>query len=168
MQPKRSRSGSESNSKILDPSSRISVTRARGARDRKLETGTHSAARFHQAVPFSQTQRLDKQQLDAAILGKESGFDDFRVVQDDDVAGLEVVGKISETAMLNLARVAVQDQHPRGIAFSQRTRRDELRRKIEVVIGYPLSQAFWGGFPSDTRESATLRRRIDKLGDASL
>ena len=70
--------------------------------------------------------------------------------------------------MFNLARVAVQDQHPRSVAFSQWTRRDELRRKIEIVIGYPLSQALYaGGFPSDASKSATLRRCIDKLGDAS-
>ena len=30
------------------------------------------------------------------------------------------------------------------VAFSQWTRRDELGRKIEVVIGYPLSQTLYG------------------------
>lgn len=46
-----------------------------------------------------------------AVVGEEACGGDFGVVEDKQVAGLEIAGKISEHTVFNLAVVTVDDHH---------------------------------------------------------
>src|SRR6266508_5355245 len=84
----------------------------------------------------------EKEELDAAtgrFARPEAPGEDTGVVGDQHVAGMEVLGNLAEGAVLERARVAVDDQQARGVARLDGCLRDALMRKVVgEVVGAPV------------------------------
>jgi hypothetical protein len=68
--------------------------------------------------------------IDAA----EAGRDHARVVEDQQIAGLQVLREVTEPAMLDLTREAMQHEQARLVALRHRRLRDQLERQRKIEI----------------------------------
>ena len=59
----------------------------------------------------------------------------FRIVDDEDVARPEQLGKIAELTMNEGASLAVEHQQPAAASFNGRLLRDQFVRKLEIEVG---------------------------------
>ena len=77
---------------------------------------------------------------EAGAGGEEARGEDAGVVEDEEVAGVEVVGEVGEEVVGEVAGLcgcdgAVEDEHPARSADDGRVLGDEFFREIEVKVG---------------------------------
>ena len=65
----------------------------------------------------------------------EPGWKHARVVDDEEVAGLQDVNDVLEHCVLDRAGGAIQHEQSRPPAFGRRLLSDELIRKSEIEVG---------------------------------
>jgi hypothetical protein len=97
----------------------------------------HLSARLHQATPLAAPEFLEEQQFDRAVIGEAARGEHPRVVQHQEVAGLNESWQLSKRAMLDLPFLAMQHHHARILAARERALRDQLLRKRVIVISQP-------------------------------
>ena len=68
------------------------------------------------------------------IHAAEAGGDHARVVEHQEIAGLQVLEQVAEPAMLDLAGVTMQNQQTRLVALRRRRLRDQFRRQLKIEI----------------------------------
>ena len=68
------------------------------------------------------------------IHAAEAGRDHARVVEDQEIAGVQVLHEVAKPAMLDLTRAAMQNQQPRLVALRRWRLRDQLRRQLKIEI----------------------------------
>ncbi len=107
------------------------------------------ATRAHQRVPARGVpiQRSDEQHLGyrtRRLASRESGREDECVVEDDDVARRDKIGKVSERPFLESGLSATDDQESARVALLQGSLRDArlVERVIEVSGAEPLTRLF--------------------------
>lgn len=77
----------------------------------------------------------------------EAGREDFRVVEDDAIAGMNVAGEIAKVAIGPSACGAIDDEQPRTGSVGERLLSDEFFGKIEVEVGdEQISLCSWLGW----------------------
>lgn len=87
---------------------------------------------------------LDDEQLGRpAVLARapQPGWDDARRVQDNDVGGLDEIGKIREATVSDSTGGAVEYEQAGGGAFGERLLGDQFRGKIVLEIGGAVAQS---------------------------
>ncbi len=108
MAPYRSRSGPSGELKhALSIRQHIDHARARSG-DADFGSDAHFASGFDERFQRPSTERFEQEQFDAAILGEEAGLDDAGIVQDRQIAGLQVGRKVPEGAVFDLSGFAVR------------------------------------------------------------
>ena len=98
--------------------------------------GTQPLRRPGQPFPDPVRARaLEQQDLAARTLDPNPGRDHPGVVDDDELARLELVRQLGEPALPNLAARAVVDEQSRVVAAIQRALCDQLRRQRVIELG---------------------------------
>jgi hypothetical protein len=68
-------------------------------------------------------------------MSKKAGRKDSAVIQNENIALVQMSGKIGEQIVLDRAGLPVEHQHPRGAAIGERLLRNQFRRKMEIEVG---------------------------------
>ena len=95
----------------------------------------HLFARAHHGAPTGVGDFFDAKEFDFLIVGEEASGDDFGIVEDEEVFGSDVVGKVAELLVFDQAGVAMDDEHAGGGAIFQGVGGDELRGEVIVEVG---------------------------------
>ena len=100
--------------------------------DRALSAG------LYESLPGSVLFSCEEQHFDfragADLLADEARRNYLCVVQDQAVAGLQVLCNVPEMSVLNLAALPVQHHEPRGSSVLERILRNQLLRQLVVKI----------------------------------
>jgi hypothetical protein len=99
-----------------------------------------SFARLGESLPARTVETLMQQGFDPwrrvtapdPVAG-ECGGNDFRLIENEDVAGIEQRGKIADDAVFET--IGLYDEKLRSIAWMCRPQRDAVFRQIEIEIG---------------------------------
>jgi hypothetical protein len=70
----------------------------------------------------------------AGAVADEAGFEDARVVEDEEIGGLEVAGEVAELAVLPGLGFPVEDQHAGAVAGSGRILGDQLLGQFIIEL----------------------------------
>ena len=68
-------------------------------------------------------------------MSKKSGGENAAVVQNENIARMQMSWEISEMVVFYCASLAVKHQHSRSRTISERLLCDEFRRKVKVEVG---------------------------------
>lgn len=84
--------------------------------------------------------RLEKEEFETAIVGEGAGGNDFGVVEDGEIAGLEEGGEIGEETVLDEAGMAMEHHHARRGAVREGAGGDEGGGKRVIVVAQEEAQ----------------------------
>ena len=68
-------------------------------------------------------------------MSEQASREDSAVIQNENIAAIEMSRKTSEEIVFYGVALAIKNQHARRGAISERLLRDEFRRKIKVKVG---------------------------------
>ena len=91
--------------------------------------------------------RADRLSASAFATAIEAGGKDASVVEDDQIAGPQQVGKVAEQAVGLLAAGSLQMQHAGSVAGGERFLGNEFVGKMEVEVGNQHGCQIIGGMP---------------------
>ena len=94
-----------------------------------------AVAGFDERCPPVVAEILDEQQFDIGFRRPDTRRDDFRVVENEQVTGLEKIFKVPKLFVANLTGRAVDDQHARGGPVGERLLGDQFFREVESEVG---------------------------------
>jgi hypothetical protein len=89
--------------------------------------------------------RLEKQELDPAIIRKDPGGNHSRVVQHDEILGAHEAGKVAKAFMFDGAPRPIEHHHPRIFSPRERIARDQFLRKWKIVIASETAHGVGAG-----------------------
>src|SRR5947207_553279 len=103
-----------------------------------LRAGSQLLARMHESFPLGACGAADEQALDGSAArytpAEKPCRKDARVVDDEDIAPLEKLGKGRDGFVDHGPDCAIEEEHARGAPLRCRLLRDQFRRKIEIEI----------------------------------
>jgi hypothetical protein len=76
--------------------------------------------------------RTEPLRLQSGTMSEETGGQNARVVQDQEVSRSQQVRELTESSVVECSRVAIQMQHPRGDTILQRLLGNQLLGEMKI------------------------------------